>query len=254
MLIMPTDSSNHDSTSAGGFFPNTRWSMVMAAQDSPSLQRGEALGELCRLYWRPVYLFVRQRGNSPEETEDLTQEFFYRLIDGELLQGVSGPERGRLRSFICVVLKRFLSDDYHRRMTQKRGGRQVVVDIDGPSVEGQIEAPGSGAVDPERAFDRRWALDLLDEARRRLRADYQRAGKSGLFEQFEPTISPQADKVSHAVLAVELGMSEGAVKVAVHRFRHRYRECLISALRDTLAEDEDPEEELRYLLSLFSRT
>ena len=250
---MPTNSSNPDSTGGGGFFPNTRWSMVVAAQESPGIERGEALAELCRLYWRPGYLFVRQRGNSPEETEDLTQEFFYRLIDGELLQGVSGPERGRLRSFICVVLKRFLSDDYHRRMTQKRGGGQIVVDIDGPSVEGQIKDAGSHSVDPERAFDRRWALDLLDEARRRLMEDYQRAGKSGLFERFEPTISPQVEQISHAILADELGMSEGAVKVAVHRFRHRYRECLISALRDTLAKDEDPEEELRYLLSLFSR-
>ena len=227
--------------------------MVVAAQDSPSIERGEALGELCRLYWRPVYLFIRQRGNSPEETEDLTQDFFYRLIDGELLQDVSGPERGRLRSFICVVLKRFLADDYHRRMTQKRGGGQMVVDIDGPSVEGQIERSGMNGVEPERAFDRRWALDLLDEARRRLKEDYEQAGKAGLFEKFEPTISPQADRISHSALATELGMNEGAVKVAVHRFRQRYRECLLSALRDTLAKDEDPEEELRYLLSLFSR-
>ena len=250
---MAADPPTPESASAGGFFPNTRWSMVVAAQDSPSLERGEALGELCRLYWRPVYLFIRQRGHSPEETEDLTQEFFYRLIDGELLQGVSGPERGRLRSFICVILKRFLFDDYHHRMTQKRGGGQVVVDIDGPSVEGQIEDTGSRAIDQEQAFDRRWALDLLDEARRRLMEDYQRAGKAGLFEQFEPTISPQAERISHSALASELGMSEGAVKVAVHRFRQRYRECLLSALRDTLAKEEDPEEELRYLLSLFSR-
>ena len=250
---MSVDSSNQDGASAGGFFPNTRWSMVVAARDSPSVERGEALGELCRLYWRPVYLFVRQRGHSPEETEDLTQEFFYRLIEGELLQGVGGPERGRLRSFICVVLKRFLVDDYHRRMTQKRGGGRVVVDIDGPSVEGQIQDGRREEADPERAFDRQWALDLLEEAIRRLKEDYLRAGKAGLFEQFEPTISPQADRVSHAVLAAELKMSEGAVKVAVHRFRQRYRECLLSALRDTLSENEDPEEELRYLLSLFSR-
>ncbi len=108
-------------------------------------------------------------------------------------------------------------------------------------------------VEPERAFDRRWALDLLDEARRRLKEDYEQAGKAGLFEKFEPTISPQADRISHSALATELGMNEGAVKVAVHRFRQRYRECLLSALRDTLAKDEDPEEELRYLLSLFSR-
>jgi RNA polymerase sigma-70 factor (ECF subfamily) len=242
-----------DRKSTGGFFPNTRWSVVVAAQEAQSVESAEALEELCRIYWRPVYLFIRQRGNSPEETEDLAQTFFHRLIEGELLSTVSGPERGRLRSFICVVLKRFLIDDYERRMTQKRGGRCIVVDIDGPSVEGQIEHSHRDMVDPEHAFDRQWAIDLLDEARRRLRNDYLRAGKAGLFEQFEPSISMQAERMSHAALAEELGMSEGSVKVAVHRFRQRYRECLLSSLKDTLAAGEDPEEELRYLLSLFSR-
>ncbi|MGB1131091.1 MAG: RNA polymerase sigma factor [Haloferula sp.] len=250
---MSPDSPSERSPISGGFFPHTRWSVVMAAQDSLDISRSQAMEELCQLYWRPVYLFIRQRGNSPDQTEDLTQDFFLRVIDGELLQGVSGPERGRLRSFLCVVLKRFLADDYHKRMAQKRGGNRVIVDIDGPSVESQIEHAGKERVDPERAFDRRWALDLLEEARRRLKSDYQRAGKDGLFEQFEPTISPRAERLSHAEMATELGMSEGAVKVAVHRFRQRYRECLLSTLRDTLAQDEDPEEELRYLLSLFSR-
>ena len=227
--------------------------MVVAGQESPSLERGEALGELCRLYWRPVYLFVRQRGNSPEETEDLTQEFFYRLIEGDLLKSVCGPERGRLRSFLCVVLKRFLVDDYHKRMAKKRGGDQKMIDIDAPAVEGLLANERQDESDPVLAFDRQWAMDLLEDALRRLRVDYLRAGKADLFEHFEPTIQPQADRVSHAELAGQLGMSEGAVKVAVHRFRQRYRDCLLNALRDTLAEGEDPEEELRYLLSLFSR-
>ncbi|MDB4464902.1 sigma-70 family RNA polymerase sigma factor [Akkermansiaceae bacterium] len=250
---MSPNSSEHPENSGGGFFPQTRWTMVVAARDAPGVEQGEALAELCRIYWRPVYLFVRQRGNSPQETEDLTQEFFYRLIDGEFLQGVQGPRLGRLRSFICVVLKRFLADDYHRRMAQKRGGGQVVVDIDGPSVEEQIMDVDRDGVEPERAFDRRWALDLLDEARRRLKEDYQLAGKAGLFEDLEPTISPQGERGGYSELAEKLGLTAGAVKVAVHRFRQRYRECLLSALRDTLAEGEDPEEELRYLLSLFSR-
>ena len=250
---MADGSLHQDSGNSGGIFPNTRWSMVVAARDSPSSERGEALSELCRVYWRPVYLFIRGRGHSPEETEDLTQDFFHRLIEGDLLQAVGGPDRGRLRSFICVVLKRFLVDDYHRKMSQKRGGGHQIVDIDGPSVEGQMMDQGSKDTDPEVAFDRQWALDLLEEALRRLRNDYLRAGKAGMFEKLEPTISPQLERVSHAELALDLGMTEGAVKVAVHRFRQRYRECLLSALRDTLADDEEPEEELRYLLSLFSR-
>ncbi|MCH7224870.1 RNA polymerase sigma factor [Haloferula sp. A504] len=230
----------------------TRWSMVVAARDSPSIERSEALGELCRQYWRPVYLYVRRRGHSAEETEDLTQDFFFRLIKGDLLKSVEGPEKGRLRSFLCVVLKRFLVDDYHHRMAQKRGGGRHIVDIDGPSMEGQIIEGRSE--DPVQAFDRQWAIDLLEDALRRLKADYSRAGKEELFEAFQPTINPQSERVSPAALAGELGMKEGAVKVAVHRFRQHYRVCLMAALKDTLADGEDPEEELRYLLSLFTRS
>ena len=249
---MADASSTHGTAGSGGFFPMTRWSMVVAARDSPSIERSEALGELCRQYWRPVYLYVRRRGHSAEETEDLTQDFFFRLVKGDLLKSVEGPEKGRLRSFLCVVLKRFLVDDYHRKMAQKRGGGRQIIDIDGPSMEGQIIE--GKAEDPVQAFDRQWAIDLLEDALRRLKDDYARAGKENLFVAFQPTINPQSERVSPADLAGELGMTEGAVKVAVHRFRQRYRVCLMEALNDTLADGEDPEEELRYLLSLFGRS
>ena len=248
---MVKSQSNPDDSKPAGIFPNTRWSMVLAARNSPSIERGEALSELCRIYWKPVYLFIRKHGHSPEETEDLTQEFFYRLIAGDLLQSITDPERGRLRSFICIVLKRFLADNYHKKMTQKRGGRHQFVEIDRPSIESQLVEESRDTA-PERAFDRQWALDLLEESLQRLKADYSQAGKSGMFEALEPTISPLVEDISHANLARELGMKEGSVKVAVHRFRQRYRECMLSALRDTLEGDQNPEEELRYLLSLFS--
>ena len=248
---MVKSQSNPDDSKPAGIFPNTRWSMVLAARNSPSIERGEALSELCRVYWKPVYLFIRKHGHSPEETEDLTQEFFYRLIAGDLLQSITDPERGRLRSFICIVLKRFLADNYHKKMTQKRGGRHQFVEIDRPSIESQLVEESRDTA-PERAFDRQWALDLLEESLQRLKDDYSQAGKSGMFEALEPTISPLVEDLSHANLARELGMKEGSVKVAVHRFRQRYRECMLSALRDTLEGDQNPEEELRYLLSLFS--
>lgn len=242
-----------EKASSAGWFPRTRWSMVVQARDGPSTQREAAFAEWCRIYWRPVYLFIRSRGNSAEVTEDLTQEFFLRLIRGELLQSVEGPERGRLRSFLCTVLKRFLIDDYRRRMAKVHGGDARVVPIDAAAVEPLVASLGGAGISPESAFDRQWAIELLEEAMRRLRDDYRRAGKEELFERLRPTIRPQQGDVDRPGLAAELGMSPGALKVAIHRYRQRYRECLMSALRDTLDEGQDPGEELRYLLSLFSR-
>lgn len=239
--------------SSAGWFPRTRWSMVLEARDGPSVQREAAFAEWCRIYWRPVFLFIRSQGNSPQETEDLTQEFFLRLIHGELLKSIDGPERGRLRSFLCTVLKRFLTDDYRRTMAKKRGGDVRVVPIDAAAVEPLLASVGGAGVSPESAFDRQWAIELLEEAMRRLRDDYRRARNDELFVKLRPTIRPQEGDVDRAELAAELGMSEGALKVAIHRYRKRYRECLIRALRDTLDEGQDPVEELRYLLSLFSR-
>ena len=238
---------------SGGWFPRTRWSVVVAAHESPTIERDAALAEWCRIYWKPVYLFIRSRGNSPDLTEDLTQEFFLRVIRGDLLKSIEGPERGRLRSFLCTVLKRFLTDEYRRSVAKKRGSEYSMVAIDSAAVEPLVAAATNAGTSPELIFDRQWAIDLLDEAMRRLRDDYARAGKEELFGALRPTIRPQQGEVDRVELAAELGMSEGALKVAIHRLRQRYRECLMNALRDTLDEDQDPGEELRYLLSLFSR-
>ena len=151
-------------SSTGGIFPHTRWSMVLAARDSMKRDNPEALEELCRIYWRPVYLFIRSRGKSPVEAEDLTQDFFHRLLSGKYLKGVEGPEKGRLRSFLCVVLKRFLADEHDRRMTQKRGGNWRAIPIDAQSAESQLESALAKAPSPDLLFDRQWALDLLDQA------------------------------------------------------------------------------------------
>lgn len=237
----------------GGIFPQTRWSMVIAAKDPDSNENPAALEELCRLYWKPVYLFIRSRHNSPEEAEDYAQEFFYRLLNGHYLKAVEGPEKGRLRSFLCVVLKHFLADEYDKRMTRKRGGDWRAIPIDAPGAEALLAQALPADASPDLQFDRQWALDLLDQAVRELKIDYQRAGKGELFELLKPTISPQLDSLPYAELAEKLEMTEGAVKVAVHRFRHRYRDCLHAALRETVENPEDVEDELRHLLSVFSK-
>lgn len=250
---MNSGESSESGTHSGGIFPKTRWSMVLSARDGDNTHHQVALEQLCRVYWKPVYLFIRSRGHSPGDAEDLTQEFFFRLLDKGFLARVEGPEKGRLRSFLCVLLKRFLADEYDRRNTQKRGGNWKAIPIDGPSAEATLSKSRRDEDSPDLIFDRQWALDLLAQAMKALQDDYTAAGKAEFFDYLKPTISPQLQALPYAQLAEKLDLTEGAVKVVVHRFRKRYRDCLHATLRDTLDDPAETENELRYLLSLFSR-
>lgn len=249
---MSSAESTQHPTSSGGIFPQTGWSMVLAARDGGS--DSKALEDLCRIYWRPIYLYIRGWGHTPAESEDLTQEFFYRLLRKDLLQRIEGPEKGRMRSFLCVLLKRFLADEHDKRMTQKRGGDWRAIPIDSAAAEARFSQERSDKESPDLIFDRNWARDLLDQALKTMRTDYRSAGKEELFERLLPTISPQLESLPYATLAKELDLTEGALKVAVHRFRQRYRDCLHTSLRETLDDPNDTEKELRYLLSLFTKT
>lgn len=251
--VMALEESTSSTTSTGGIFPKTRWSMVFNALDTQAPDGPAALEKLCRVYWKPVYLFIRSRHHSPEQSEDLAQEFFYRLLSKDHLKRVEGPEKGRMRSFLCVLLKRFLADDYDRRMTQKRGGHWQAIPIDGPAAEAQFAQIQSDGLSPDLLFDRHWALDLLAQTMTALKADYLKSRQGVLFEKLKAIISPQLEALPYAQLATELEMTEGAVKVAAHRLRGRYRELLHGALRDTLTDPSETKEELRYLLSLFAR-
>ena len=235
-----------------GIFPHTRWSMVCRAKDLQHTENPAALEELCRLYWKPVYLFVRSRRYGQAEAEDLTQEFFARLLAGRYLGSVDGPEKGKLRSFLAVVLKRFLADEYNKANAKKRGGSWKAVPIDSAAAETQFAELYSNQESPSLLFDRQWAIELLAQAVENLRLDYANAGQSEIFETLKSTISPHVAQTSYSDFASALGMTPGATKVAVHRFRRRYRDRLKSTLRDTLENPEDADEELLYLISLFS--
>ncbi len=224
----------------------------MAAKDSQAGEGPAALEDLCRTYWRSVYLFIRSRGIRPDDAEDLTQEFFYQLLDGHYLRAVDGPEKGRLRSFLCVVLKRFLADEAAKRATRKRGGDWQPIPIDVSELEEHLQAMPDCLSAPEAVFDRQWAQDLIDASMKALEADYAGAGKAGLFRALKPMLQVQQASPANAELAASLGMSEGALKVAVHRLRQRFRDCVRSCISDTLAEGEDADEELRYLRSMFA--
>ena len=222
-------------------------------QDPQATQLGaNALNELCQIYWQPVYIYIRSWNKSASDAEDLTQGFFTKILEKNSLDLV-GPDKGKLRTFLLVAVKRFLANDYHRENAQKRGGGQQIVSIDAEwtgSHSKRVEPAGGES--PEVLFDRQWALTMLEQAIGKLRQSYVSGGKEQAFEALLGTISPSATKRPLAEIAAELKISEGAAKVASHRLRKRYRQILQEVIADTVESDEAVDEEIRYLMSVFS--
>lgn len=245
---------------AGGAFATTRWTVVVRATGPDTTHARVALEELCRAYWRPIYAFVRRQGHATHEAQDLTQEFFARLLAGGSLVRVDAA-RGRFRSFLLVALKHFLANEWDKVRALKRGGGVRIVPLEtelGSDRAGVALADGiqaglaSEAANPERAYDRQWALALLDRVLERLREEHVRAGKSAWFEQLRETLTAERGALPYVALGARLGLSEGAVKVAVHRLRQRYRELLRAEIADTLEDPAQVEEELRHLFAALS--
>lgn len=233
-------------------FVTTHWSLVLSARDKNSPQSADALEKLCRTYWYPLYAYVRRTGQSKENAEDLTQAFFARLLEKNFLNAAE-PERGRFRSFLLVALKRFLANEWDRVRAQKRGGGQTHVPLDTELAERKFQAEiTAGEISPDRLYDRRWALTLLEQTMARLRAEFEHAGKIGEFERLKSFLTADKREIPCPAVAVELGMSESALRVAVHRLRKRYRELFREEIGHTLAEGEDIDTELRYLLAVLS--
>ncbi len=227
-------------------FATTRWSLVIAAGQQSSPESREALTALCWQYWYPLYAYVRRRGKSPDDARDLTQAFFARLIEKN---DVSAADRrhGRFRSWLLTSLKNFLANDWDHSNAQKRGGG-AVVSIDAQDAEGRYQKEPADERTPERLYEQRFTLALLDHALRALEAECQREGKELLFSKLVGGLAGGPD-MPHAQLARELGSTEGAVKVAVHRLRRRYRELLCAEIAHTLEDPEQTEAELRELLA-----
>lgn len=235
---------NHDGAVA---FVTTHWSVVLAAQgQSPAAQ--EALEKLCRNYWRPLYGFVRRQGSSPEEAEDLTQSFFARLLERRDLEVVR-REKGRLRSYLLVALKHFLADEWHRAMTVKRGGGRRLISLDELVARDGADLEPADNLSPDRIYERRWALTVLEQVLTRLQEEYRNAGKASLFDRFKALLADEPDRLSQADIAEGLGMTENAVKQAFHRFRERYRVLLREEIAHTVAAPGDVEDELRCLVA-----
>ncbi|HEY1377696.1 MAG TPA: sigma-70 family RNA polymerase sigma factor [Gemmataceae bacterium] len=228
-------------------FATTRWSLVAAAKDPAARQ---ALADLCGLYWYPVYAFVRRRGYSADDAGDLTQEFFARLIEKAGVAGAD-PAKGRFRSYLLGACRHFLANERDRAAAQKRGGGRPVGSLDLADAERRYAAEPADGRTPEQVFERRWALTLLDGVLAGLRAEYAAAGQDVLFDRLKSSLT--GDAGPYVELAAELGLTEGAVKVAAHRLRRRYRDRLRAAIAETVATPEDIEAEIRDLFAALSR-
>jgi RNA polymerase sigma-70 factor (ECF subfamily) len=245
---MPPSKPTPGPSNAAGFAA-TRWTLVLAAaRGRVSPGAADAMAELCSAYWYPLYVYVRRRGYDTHEAEDLTQEFFLKLLAKHYLADVA-PEKGKFRSFLLASLRHFLANEWDRSQAIKRGGGQVVLSFDGPTAENRYLHEPSHNLTPEKLFERQWAITVLEQVLARLQAEFVSEGKEAVFDRFKPFLTASRDAVRYAEVAVELGMTEGAVKVAVHRLRKRYRQLLREEIAQTVASPKEVDEEIRYLLS-----
>jgi RNA polymerase sigma factor (sigma-70 family) len=230
-------------------FATTQWSMVLAAQgQSPAAQ--EALEKLCRIYWRPVYSFVRRQGNGPEEAEDLTQGFFALLLERRDLDAVR-KEKGRLRSYLLTAVKHFLASEQRRVMTAKRGKGQRPLPLEELTAAERSEIEPADRLSADRLYERRWALTLMEQVLRRLKNEYETAGNTELFDSLKELLADEEDAPSRAEIALRLEMTENAVRQALHRLRHRYQLLLREEISHTVAIAGDVEDELRHLIAVL---
>ena len=243
--------SQVSSSDAPRWFPHTRWSLVLAATQRSSPESAAALESLCRAYSPPLYAYARRCGHSPPDAQDLTQEFFARLLEKQWLE-TADREKGRLRTFLVVALKNFMSKEWRRESAQKRGGRQPHVPMDTAFAESYYAADASAGLAPDEVFDRQWALTLLDLTLQRLRAEFDAAGKAGEFEALKVCLMAEHGAIDYAAMARQLGRNAGAARVAVHRLRKRFRELSREEVSRTLAEGADLEGELRYLAATLA--
>src|SRR5689334_10652104 len=231
-------------------FPTTRWTLVVAAGDPGRTESRPALVSLCENYWYPLYAYLRRRGYQADPAQDLTQEFFIRILEGRYLDRAH-PEKGRFRSFLLSSLKFFVADEEDRQRAHKRGGGQLLP-LEFASGEERYQREPAHDETPERIFERRWALSVLDRVVEKLRDEFVQHGRPEHFERLKVFLLGQSD-APYAALAREMKTSEGALKVAIHRLRKRYRELFRQEIADTVADPAEVEAELRYLAGVLTR-
>jgi RNA polymerase sigma-70 factor (ECF subfamily) len=244
-----TDQEPGSEQPPSGRFATTHWSIVAAARDRATPEARDALAALCSTYWYPLYAYIRRQGHTADQAQDLTQEFFARLLEKDFL-GAVDPAKGKFRSFLLACCKHFLANERDRARALKRGGGRDPVSMDFEAAETRFSRESAHTLPPDKLFERRWALALLDQVLTRLRQEFHQAGKDLLFERLKAFLAGTSkSSASYPRVAEELGMSEGALKVAVHRLRRRYRELLREEIARTL---DDPDQVDAEICDLFA--
>lgn len=233
-------------------FRTTQWTVILEAANPDALSDGAAFSSLYQAYWYPLYAYVRRRGFVSAEAEDITQNFFTRLVSKEALSGIK-RDGGKFRSFLLRSLDNFLANEWDRAQAQKRGGGQRVLSFNVEEGEALFLLEMADAETPESLFEKRWALAVLEHVTAQLRSEFEAAGKGNLFDQLRPLLQGDRSGPAYATIAAQHKMTEGAVKVAVHRMRHRYGELLWEEIARTVSSPAEVDEELRYLISVVGR-
>jgi RNA polymerase sigma-70 factor (ECF subfamily) len=232
-------------------FATTRWSVVLAAGHGDTSHAHDALAHLCRSYWYPLYAYARRRGQSPHDAQDLTQEFFARLLQGNWV-AQADRQRGRFRTFLLSAMQHFMANEWNKARAQKRGGTQPVLSLNDDSAEQRYQLEPAEKSTPETLFERGWALSLLNDVLRRLEEEYHREGKSAWMEAMRPALTANRDAIGYADIAQTLGMTEAAARVAVHRLRQRYRRLIQAEVANTVASPDEVEAEMRHLFQVLT--
>jgi DNA-directed RNA polymerase specialized sigma24 family protein len=247
----PVDPESCSNQAPAGRFATTRWSLVAAAQDPASPQAQEALAVLCRTYWYPLYAYIRRHGYSADQAQDLTQGFFAGFLEQHVLEVVDRA-KGKFRSFLLTACKHYLAHERGRAQAQKRGGGRKLLSLDFDDAEARYGTEPAHTLTPEKLFARRWGLALLDQVLARLREEFAQKGKGALFDHLRVFLLGEKNALPLGGVAQQLGMTPGAVKVAAHRLRSRFRELIREEIARTVENPEDIVDEIRELFAALA--
>ena len=249
---MPKKSRENFASSNRPRFATTRWSVVMAAGKSSSANQKQALETLCQSYWFPLYAFLRRRGYESHQAEDFTQAFFAYILEREDLRSAD-PKYGKFRSFLLVRLKSFVSDETDRARAQKRGGGKKIISLSLENAEGQYALEPADQLSPEKLFEKSWAMTVLERTMDRLETDMANKKKQKLFEHLKVYLTTEKDVIPYQNMTTELDMTEGSIRVAVHRLRRQYRKLLRDEIAQTVADEDQIDEEMGCLFAALAQ-